>query len=287
MFFVIGALVVIGSVIGGYMALGGHIEVLWQPFEFLIIGGAGIGAFVIGNSTSVLKGVLGSFGTLLKGPKYNRDAYLELLGVLYAIFKLAKTKGDLALEPHVERPAESKLFAQFPRFAADHHAVEFLCDYLRLLTLGTSNSYEVEAMIERELEIHHDESHAVSGALGALADAFPALGIVAAVLGVIKTMGAITEPPEILGHLIGGALVGTFFGIFLSYGFAAPIARSVGQSFDSDSHYLGCIKTGLIAHMQGYAPQVSLEFARKSLTSDMRPSFVEVEEMLQHISDAE
>jgi chemotaxis protein MotA len=287
MFFIIGALVVVGSVVGGYIALGGHLEVLWQPFEFLIIGGAGIGAFVIGNSSTILKGVVSSFGTLLKGPHYNRAAYLELLGVLYAIFKLAKTKGDLALEPHVERPAESTVFTQFPHFSSDHHAVEFFCDYLRLLTLGTSNAYEVEAVMDRELEIHHEELHAVSGALSALADAFPALGIVAAVLGVIHTMGSITEPPEVLGHLIGGSLVGTFFGIFMSYGFAAPIARSVQQSYDSDSHYLAVIKAGLIAHMQGYAPQVSVEFARKTLQSSMRPSFVEVEEMVQHIGDTE
>jgi chemotaxis protein MotA len=287
LFFIIGALVVIGSVVGGYVALGGHLNVLWQPFEFLIIGGAGIGAFVISNSSTVLKGVVSSFGLLLKGPHYNRAAYLELLGVLYAVFKLAKTKGDLALEPHVERPAESAIFAQFPHFASDHHAVEFFCDYLRLLTLGTSNAYEVEAVMERELEVHHAEQHEISGALQALADAFPALGIVAAVLGVIHTMGSITEPPEVLGHLIGGSLVGTFFGIFMSYGFAAPIAKSVSQSFESDGHYLACIKTGLIAHMQGYAPQVSVEFARKTLMSHMRPSFVEVEEMIQGISDAE
>ena len=286
MFFIIGVLVVVGSVVGGYVALGGHLDVLWQPFEFLIIGGAGIGAFVIGNSSTVLKGVAGSFGLVLKGPKYNRDSYLELLGVLYAVFKLAKTKGDLSLEAHIERPAESAIFSQFPRFSADHHAVEFLCDYLRLLTLGTSNAYEVEAVMERELEIHHEENHAISGSLQALADAFPALGIVAAVLGVIHTMGSITEPPEVLGHLIGGALVGTFFGIFVSYGFAAPIANSIGTIFDADSHYLACIKTGIIAHMQGYAPQVSVEFVRKTLSSNVRPSFVEVEEMTQNIGDA-
>lgn len=287
MFFIIGALVVVASVVGGYLALGGHLDVLWQPFEFVIIGGAGVGAFVIGNSSTVLKGVVGSFGILLKGPHYKRDAYLELLGVLYAVFKLAKTKGDLALEAHVERPAESTMFQRFPHFLADHHAVEFLCDYLRLLTLGTSNAYEVESVMEKELEIHHQEQHEIAGALQTLADAFPALGIVAAVLGVIHTMGSITEPPEVLGHLIGGSLVGTFFGIFVSYGFAAPIARSVTQSFESDSHYLACIKAGLIAHMQGYAPQVSIEFARKTLQSSMRPSFVEVEEMVQNIGDVE
>lgn len=283
MFFIVGILIVVGSVIGGYMGAGGHLGVLWQPFEFIIILGAGIGLFIIGNPKSVLAGVGKSFGTLLKGAKYNQDAYLELLGVLYSIFKLAKTKGDLALESHVEQPGESTLFQQFPKFSSDHHAVEFICDYLRLLTLGTSNSFEVESVMDQELDVHHDEHHAISGAWANLADAFPALGIVAAVLGVIHTMGSITEPPEVLGHLIGGALVGTFFGILVSYGLVAPIAKSVEQSFEADSHYLACIKTGIIAHMQGYAPQVSIEFARKTLNSNVRPTFAEVEDMIGNL----
>jgi len=284
MFFIIGFLVVIGTVFGGYMAGGGHLSVLWMPFEFLIIFGAGIGGFIIANPPKVLKGALGAFGILLKGPKYKKEAYMELMGVLYSVFKLAKSKGDLALEAHVEQPHDSAIFQKFPTFHGDHHAVEFLCDYLRLLTLGTSNSHEVESVMEQELEIHHDEDHAISGAIQTLADAFPALGIVAAVLGVIHTMGSITEPPEVLGHLIGGALVGTFSGILVSYGVAAPIASSVGASHASDSHYLTCIKAGIIAHMQGYAPQVSVEFARKTLGSDVRPTFAEVEEMLSNLS---
>ena len=283
MFFIIGTLVVFGSVLGGYAAPGGHLDVLWQPFEFVIIFGAGIGAFIIGNSKSVLGGIGKAFGSLLKGPTYNKDSYMELLGVLYSMFKLAKSKGDLALESHVENPCESNIFQQFPKFADDHHALEFLCDYLRLLTLGTNNPYEVDAIMEQELDTHHEEMHSISGALQTLADSFPALGIVAAVLGVIHTMGSITEPPEVLGHLIAAALVGTFAGIFVSYGLAAPIASSVGQSFDADSKYLGCIRAGIVAHMQGYAPQVSIEFARKTLNSNSRSSFAEVEEMVQNM----
>jgi chemotaxis protein MotA len=283
MLFVVGILVVFGSVLGGYAAPGGHLDVLWQPFEFVIIFGAGIGAFILGNSKAVIGGVGGALGTAVKGPKYQKDDYAELIGTLYSMFKLAKTKGDLALESHVENPGESTIFQNFPKVAGDHHVVEFLCDYLRLLTLGTSNSHEVEAVMDVELEVHHDEQSAISGALQALADAFPALGIVAAVLGVIHTMGSITEPPEVLGHLIGGALVGTFAGILISYGLAAPIASSVVQSDNADSHFLVCIKTGIIAHMQGYAPQVSIEFARKTLNSNVRPSFAEVEEMVQNL----
>ena len=162
--------------------------------------------------------------------------------------------------------------------------IEFFCDYLRMLTLGTSSPHEIEAIMDQELEIHHDEKHAISGSLQTLADAFPALGIVAAVLGVIHTMGSITEPPEVLGHLIGGALVGTFAGILISYGMMAPIASSIAASDAEDAHYLGCIKAGLIAYIQGYAPQVSIEFARKTMASNIRPSFAEVEDMIQNLN---
>ena len=279
MFAIIGYVVVIGSVLGGYMAGGGHLDVLWMPFEFLIIFGGAIGAFVAGNAAH-LKRSMAAMGTFIKGPSYKPEDYMELLGVLYSVFKLAKIKGDLALEAHVENPDESSLFQNFPSFIEDHHAVEFLCDYLRMLTLGTSNAHEVAEVMDTELGLHHDEDHAVTAALQGLADATPALGIVAAVLGVIHTMGSITEPPEVLGHLIGGALVGTFAGILIAYGFLAPIAQSVGTSFDADSKYLSCIKAGLIAHMQGYAPQVSVEFARKSLAAGVRPTFIKVEEMI-------
>jgi chemotaxis protein MotA len=283
MFFIIGFVIVFGSVVGGYLAQGGHIDVLWQPYEFLIIAGAAIGQFIIGSPKKVIGGVAGSISKVLKGSKYGKASYLELLSVLYSVFRLAKSKGDLALEAHVEKPDESPLFAKFPEFTSDHHAVEFLCDYLRLLTLGASTSHEVEAVMDQELETHHAEQHAISGALNVMGDAFPALGIVAAVLGVIHTMGSITEPPEVLGHLIGGALVGTFFGILMSYGLVAPMARSLEAAFMAESKYMECIKVAIVAHMQGYAPQVSIEFARKVLTPDVRPSFAEVEEQIQNI----
>ena len=278
MFAIIGYVVVIGCVLGAY-AVHGDLGVLWQPLEFIIIFGGAFGAFIAGNPT-LLKRSAAAMGTFMKGPSYKEEDYMELLGVLYSVFKLAKSKGDLALEAHVENPEESSLFQNFPTFIEDHHAVEFLCDYLRMLTLGTSNAHEVAEIIDTELGMHHDEDHAVAGAIQGLADATPALGIVAAVLGVIVTMGSITEPPEVLGNLIGAALVGTFSGILIAYGFIAPIAQSVGASFEADSRYLTCIKAGLIAHMQGYAPQVSVEFARKSLASGVRPTFVEVEEMI-------
>jgi len=281
MFFIVGLLVVFGSVLGGFVGAKGNIAVLWQPFEYVIIFGAMIGAFVISNPKSLIFGVGKAFGgVLLKGPKHGKDSYMELLGLLFTLFKLAKTKGDLALEGHVENPSDSQLFQQFPKFLSDHHSVEFLCDYLRLLTLGTSNAHEVGDIIDQELEIHHQEDHEIINAVAAMADGVPALGIVAAVLGVINTMGSITEPPEVLGHLIGGALVGTFSGILMCYGVLAPAAKSIEASLTADSNYFTCIKTGIIAHMQGYAPQVSIEFARKTLASVVRPTFAEVEEMI-------
>jgi len=281
--FIVGLLVVIGSVIGGYMLAGGYVSVLWQPLEFLIILGAGLGTFVVSSPTNIIKALMGSMGKLVKGPKYNSDNYLELLSVQYTLFKLAKSKGDLALESHIDNPDDSALFSQFPSFAGDHHALEFMCDYLRMLTLGTSNSHEVENIMDIELERHHENDHAIHGALSGLADALPALGIVAAVLGIIKTMGSITEPPEILGELIGAALVGTFSGIFFSYGFFAPMASSMAATMEEEANYFSCIKAGIIAHMQGYAPQVSVEFSRKTIPGHLRPSFKDLEEALNDV----
>ena len=274
----VGIGLVVLSVFGGYAAMGAHLAVLWQPFEAVIILGAAVGAFVIANPGSVLKGMGGLFATLFRGPRYDKSAYLELLGLQYTLFKLAKSKGNLALEAHVENPSESTIFGQFPKFSADHHAVEFMCDYLRMITLGTENAHELEALMDEELETHHQERERIVNAIQALADGTPALGIVAAVLGVIKTMGSIDQPPEVLGHLIGGALVGTFLGVFVAYGFFAPMAQSLRNIFEAESKYYLSMKAGLLAHMAGYAPAVSIEFARKALMSEVRPTFIEVEQ---------
>ncbi len=286
MFVIVGAVVVIGCVLGGYVALGGHIHVLFQPFELMIIGGAALGAFLIANPKPVVFKAVAALGLVVKGPRHNKESYLELLSLLYTIFKLAKTKGMLALETHVERPDESALWAKFPLFASDSYAMTFLCDYLRLLTLGTDNPHEMEALIDEEIETHHAEQHQIVNAFHAMADGLPALGIVAAVLGVIKTMGAITEPPEVLGRLIGAALVGTFLGVLLSYGFVGPIASALKARYDAEVKYLQCIKAGILAHMHGYAPAVSVEFARKALLSNVRPDFYEVEEAVNALPPA-
>lgn len=275
---IIGIVIIIACVIGGYIAMGGHLAVLVQPFEALIILGAALGAFIIGNTGPVLKQTLGIFGILFRGPRYDKAAYVELLGLQFTLFKLVQAKGVLALEPHIEDPGNSSIFQRFPTFNANHHAVEFMCDYLRMVTLGSNVAHEMEALMDEELETHHQENERLVSAIQALADGTPALGIVAAVLGVIHTMGSISEPPEVLGHMIGGALVGTFLGVFVAYGFFGPMAQSLRNIFEAESKYFLSMKVGLLAQMSGYAPAIAVEFARKALMSEVRPTFAEIDE---------
>lgn len=282
MLFFVGLVLLLVSVIGLY-GIHGNVAILWQPIEFGIIFGGAFASLLISSPMHVIKGLGAGCITCIKGPKYKKEQYLELLGVLFSVFKLAKSKGDLALETHIENPQESSLFSAYPSFQADHHAIEFFCDYLRLLTMGANNPFEIEAVMDIELDLHHNADHHITSTFGTLGEAFPALGIVAAVLGVIVTMGSITEPPEVLGGLIGAALVGTFFGILVSYGLVSPMAKSLESAMASDQQYLMCIKTGILGHMQGYAPQISVEFARKSLAATSRPTFAELEDMLAEI----
>jgi chemotaxis protein MotA len=274
---IIGIITVLACVFGGYAAMGGKLYVLWQPFEFVIILGAAIGAFIIANGAPVLKAVPSMFGTMLKGPKYNKAAYVELLGLQFSMYKLIQQKGILGIEPHIEDPHNSTLFNAFPTFAKNHHAVEFVCDYMRMVTMGSNNVHEMDALMDEELETHHQEQERLVSSMQAIADGTPALGIVAAVLGVIKTMGSISEPPEVLGHLIGGALVGTFFGVFVAYGFFGPMAQSLKTTFEAESKYFLSLKVGLLAHIGGQPPVMAIEFARKALLSEVRPTFAEVE----------
>jgi chemotaxis protein MotA len=275
---IIGVIVLFVCVIGGYIAEGGNLGVLLQPFEALIILGAAMGAFVIGNTGPVLKQSTKVFGTLFKGPRYNKAAYLELLGLQFSLFKLVQSRGLLSLEAHIEDPANSPIFQAFPTFAKNHHAVEFMCDYLRMMTLGTRNQHEIEALMDEELETHHQEQERLVAAIQALADGTPALGIVAAVLGVIHTMGAINQPPAVLGEMIGGALVGTFLGVFCSYGLFGPMAQALRNIDEAEGKYWLSMKAGLLAHITGYPPAMAIEFARKALMSEVRPTFNEVEE---------
>ena len=278
MFFLIGLVVVFGSVLGGYMPHG-DIRVLWQPLELLIILGAAIGGFIISNPKGVLIATGKHLGRLLKGGEaYHKSDYVELLTMMFSVFKLAKSKGNLALEVHVENPEESNIFASYPSFIGIHQALEFVRDTLRLMTMGTDNPHELEAMMDEDIEARKHEAHTVAHAVTALGDGLPAFGIVAAVLGVIVTMGSISEPPEVLGALIGGALVGTFLGILLAYGLVGPMGASLTHYCESEFKYFECIKAGILAHAQGYAPAISVEFARKTLTEHERPTFYEVGE---------
>lgn len=277
---IIGIITVIACTMGGYVAEGGHLQVLAKaaPLEIVIMGGCVVGGFIIANPSVVIKRTLRAMGLLMKKPKYNKAAYIELLCMMYQVFKLAKTKGMLTLEQHIEKPLESTLFSPFPGFQHNHHATDFFSDYLRLVTLGSDKPYEIEALMDQELEVHHAEDHGIVGAIQNVADGLPAIGIVAAVLGVIHTMGSISEPPEVLGRLIGGALVGTFMGVWVAYGAVGPIANSLNAILEAESKYILCLKAGILAHLQGCAPSVSVEFARKSLLSEVRPTFAEVEE---------
>ncbi len=277
---IIGIITVIGCTLGGYILQGGHMQVLIKaaPLELVIMGGTVAGGFIIANPSVVIKRTLRSLGLLLKKPKYNKASYIELLCMMYQMFKLAKTKGLLSLEKHIENPHESAIFGQFPGFQHNHHATDFFCDYLRLITLGSDKPYELDALMDEEIEVHHSEDASIVTAVQNVADGLPAIGIVAAVLGVIHTMGSITEPPEVLGGLIGGALVGTFMGVWLAYGYFGPMSNSLKAILEAEGKYLQCLKVGLLAHLQGCAPSVSIEYARKTLLSDVRPTFVEVEE---------
>ena len=286
MLLIVGAIIVVICTLGGYAALGGHIAVLWQPFEVVIICGAALGAYIIANPKGVLLRTGKAVGLALASKRHSKEAYLELLSLLYQLFKIAKTKGMLTLEQHIEKPHDSSIFQQFPGVLKNRVAITFICDYLRLMSLGSEDPHTLEDLMDEEIETHLHESQEVAKAVQVVADGLPALGIVAAVLGVIKTMGSITEPPEVLGRLIGGALVGTFLGVWISYGFIAPLASSLKSLTEAEIKYYQCIKAGMLAHLHGYAPAVSIEFARKTLFSEVRPDFYEVEETTQALPPA-
>jgi chemotaxis protein MotA len=231
----------------------------------------------------VIKAVASGMGKVFKGPKWKADDYRDLLSLLFLLTKTMKSKGVIALESHIEKPRESTIFNRFPKITHDHFAVDFICDTLRMMTMNLEDPHQVEDAMERQLEKHHHEAMAPAGALQSMADALPALGIVAAVLGVIKTMGSITEPPEILGAMIGGALVGTFLGVFLAYGLVGPMSTRLGHIVDEDHSFYKIIQSVLVAHLHGNAAQISVEIGRGNVPSGAQPSFLELEESLNNI----
>ena len=282
---IIGLIFVYTCVLWGYTSMGGYLMVLWQPFEFVIIGGAAIGGYVVANTKPILSHSFQALKDIIRGPKYSKQDIEDLLCLLFLVFKVAKTKGMLALEAHIENPEESVIFTHFEKFAKDQKAMVFLCDYLRLLTMGMDNPYQIDDLMLEELDTMKSEHDEVVEAVQYMADSTPALGIVAAVLGVIKTMGSITEPPEILGKLIAGALVGTFLGVLLSYGMIGPIARIIKNIYHDEAYYFSCMRTGLIAFMNGSAPIIAMEFARKTLPHHVRPKFEDIEKKTYELPD--
>jgi len=279
MFVIIGYVVVFASVFGVFVAHGGNIHVLMEalPFEMATIGGAAFGSFVVNNQPKVLKATVREVPKLLKGSRYTKARYLELLAMLYEILQKARKEGLMAIENDVESPHESELFKKYPAVGSDHHVLEFTTDYLRMMVSGNLNAHEIEALMESEIETHHQEAYGPVAALTRLAGALPAFGIVAAVLGVVNTMGNVGQPPAVLGGMIASALVGTFLGIFLAYAVAEPLAGLLEQRNEDASKELLCIKSPLLASMQGYTPATAIEFGRKVLFSDVRPGFIELE----------
>jgi len=251
-----------------------------MPGEFIIIMGCAICAFLVANSPASIKHTMSYFKALKKAGAYTKDDYIEMLSMLFMVFKLARTKGWLAMEQHIENPHESALFAQFPTFHHNHHATTFLCDYLRIISLGNENPLTIEALMDEEIETIKEHEGHPGHSMQTMADGIPALGIVAAVLGVIKTMSSISEPPEILGKMIGGALVGTFLGVWLAYGMVGPIAGAMTSYATTEVMYYRAMKVGVIAFLNGCAPQVAVEFSRKLLPHDVQPTFMELEEKL-------
>ena len=285
----VGLLIVLVCGFAGYLLNGGKIGPILEalPYEGLTILGCAMGAFIIGNPMHVVKATGKGILTALKKPEaHNKEDYVELLSVMYSVFKLARSKGWLALESHIENPDESELFKRFEGFHHNHHALIFLCDYLRIISLGNEDPHQIDALMDEEIEsLSHDKMHP-SHALQGMADGIPALGIVAAVLGIIKTMGAISQPPEILGKMIGGALCGTFLGVFLAYGYIGPLSTALGVRGGSEVQYYRCMKVCIIAFLNGAAPQVAVEFARKFLPHDLQPGFVELETKLNELPAA-
>lgn len=275
---IVGYVIIIICVLGGFVLAGGHVHALFQPVELLIILGSAAGAFIVGNSGKVIKSTLKALPTLLKGSKFTKTLYMELLSLLYTILAKVRKEGLMSIESDVDDPEKSPVFSKYPKILGDHHAMEFLTDYLRLMVGGNLNAFEIENLMDNEIETHHQEGEIPVQALSKIGDGLPAFGIVAAVMGVVHTMASVGIPPSELGQLIAAALVGTFLGILMSYGFVTPLSTLLEHKLNESTKMFQCIKVTLLASLNGYAPQVAVEFGRKVLYSTERPSFSELEE---------
>lgn len=279
MFVIIGMVVVFASVIVGYTAHHGKLEVLWQPTEFIIIGGAGLGSFLVANPPAVLKRAIVSVIGLLKPNPFTKKAFGELLQLLFEIFQTARKEGLVALEAHIEDPAKSAIFAKYPGFNHHHTARAFLCDTLKVLLTGAVEDHLLSEILEVDLERQHEEEHQVANAIAKVGDAMPGFGIVAAVLGVVITMGAIGGAASEIGEKVGAALVGTFLGVLLAYGVFGPMASALEARQRAEGVYMQVIRTALLSFARGDAPMTCVEFARRSIEPADRPSFAELEQL--------
>ena len=279
MIVIIGYTVVMVCIFGVYVFHGGNIAVILKalPFELTTIFGGALGAFAVNNQPKVLKATIKLIPQALKSSKYTKARYMELMALLYDILQKARKDGLMAIETDVEAPYESELFKKYPTVGSDHHVVEFMTDYLRMMVSGNLNAHEIESLMDSEIDTHHQEAHAPIAAIARLAGALPAFGIVAAVLGVVNTMGSVGQPPAVLGGMIASALVGTFLGILLAYGVVEPLGGLLEQKTEDAAKELQCIKSTLLASMQGYNPSTAIEFGRKVLFSTERPGFAELE----------
>lgn len=280
MFLIVGYVVILAASLGTY-AIHGSLLALWVPAEYAAIVGLTIGGFVASNNIKVIKATVGAVPGVLKGSKFTKAFYIDALAMLFEVLSKVRKEGLMSIEGDVENPEGSPIFSKYPELVNDHHIMEFVTDYLRMMVGGNLNTVEIESLMDVELETHHHEAEGPAHVVQKVADATPAFGIVVAVMGVVNVMGSVGQPPAVLGKMIGGALVGTFLGILVSYGFVAPISSLLEQKAHEGSTIYKCIKMVLLASMSGYAPQVAIEFGRKTLDSAVRPSFTELEEELK------
>ena len=284
----VGFLIILGCVFGSFIISGGRMEIVLHalPHEMMAIGGAAIGAFIVGNSMATVKRAGAGIVRAFKGPRWKAQDYKDLLTLLFGLLSTFKKSGATALEPHLDNPEDSDLFKPFPQILKDHHLVEFVCDYLRMMTVSFEDPHQIEAAMDADIEKHHHEELGPQHALQVMADGLPALGIVAAVLGVIKTMGSIDQPTEILGAMIGGALVGTFLGVLLSYCIVGPLATKLLETIETDGKPYGIVKTAIVAYAQNQPVQVAIEIARRMTPSAYAPSFQQLETALDEAKNA-
>lgn len=277
MLVIVGYIIVVASVFGGFALAGGHLSALLQPVELLMIGGAAVGAFFVGNNTKSIKATFKALPSVLKSTGYTKAMYMDLMALLYDILAKVRKEGLMTIENDVEEPENSPLFSKFPTILANHHVLEFITDYLRLMVGGNLNTFEIENLMDNEIETHHHEGEVPVHVIARMGDAMPAFGIVAAVMGVVHTMASVGLPPAELGMLIANALVGTFLGILLAYGFVSPLSSLLEQKLNESSKMLECVKVTLLASLNGYSPALAVEFGRKVLFTTERPSFIELE----------